>query len=472
MLQSISKKHILIAAVATILSILCSLLIALAGVKLGIVALILLLGLPVAYLCIVNIEFGVYLSVTLGFFLYFIIRTFRLFNVPLGTGLDALAILMLLGLMLKLRKESYRSFAGNVVSLCLIVWLGVNFLEFFNPLAPSKMGWTYAVRNNMYIIIMYFIIYHILSPKFIRNFIVIWMLYMFLAGLYLLKQKYIGLNAIENYYVYEDPIRKTLYRTWGKIRYFSFFNDPMSYGIILSNSIVLSFGLLFTDIKKYYKYILVGLTLFMCFCLFQTNTRTAFFLLPLGMMVFGLISFEKKVLGVVGAICMMGLLLIMMPGIGGRVHVFKTAFKGSEDPSMKVRLENQAMLRPYLYDQPLGYGLASTGGWGRQFNRNSFLGEFPPDSEYVRIVIETGWVGLLIWLTIMVLIFRKGVVDYFKERDKDKKILYAIFLAIFYMIIVAQYPQEALRIHPSGILTAFIIAILSRLKQVEFKRIE
>jgi O-antigen ligase len=301
--------------------------------------------------------------------------------------------------------------------------------------------------------------------KFAERIIAIWFGFVFLAALYSFKQRYIGLASYENF-VYTNELKSSLYITWGKLRVFSFLNDPMSYAMVLLYSLILAFSFFFKKQSSLQKILLSVFFAVVLLSLLLTGTRTAYFLLPIGMVVFGLIMLNWKILSVVFIGLIMGTVVVLTSS-NPQLHIFKTAFRGSEDASMNVRLKNQQFIRPYILQKPFGWGLASTGGFGRKFNGGTAIGNFPPDSEYVRIAIENGWIGLFAWLIIQFFIFRKALLDYFNTQNSQVKIYFAAFLSVFYIIIIAQYPQEALRVPPTGIIFAFVLAMLARLKDFD-----
>ncbi|NJK83312.1 MAG: hypothetical protein HC912_05325 [Saprospiraceae bacterium] len=77
----------------------------------------------------------------------------------------------------------------------------------------------------------------------------------------------------------------------------------------------------------------------------------------------------------------------------------QSAFSPQDDSSMQLRLRNQAYIQPFIQSHPFGTGLGSVGIWGKRFNTNSWLAGFAPDSAYVRVAVECGWVGLIIYLS-------------------------------------------------------------------------
>jgi putative inorganic carbon (hco3(-)) transporter len=159
--------------------------------------------------------------------------------------------------------------------------------------------------------------------------------------------------------------------------------------------------------------------------------------------------------------------LVFMPTGNANLFIMRTAFKGEEDASMNVRLTNQELIQPYIRSFPFGSGVGSTGGWGTKFSPYTFIGKFPPDSEYVRIAIELGWIGLLYFCILLFFILKMGIDYYFKTKDPTIKSYYASILTVTFMTVVAMYPQEAIRIHPTGILFATCMALLAKMHSVQ-----
>ncbi len=109
---------------------------------------------------------------------------------------------------------------------------------------------------------------------------------------------------------------------------------------------------------------------------------------------------------------------------------------------MNLRLRNREMIRTYILTNPIGYGLGGTGYLGKKYAPNTLIGTFDTDSEYVRVAVEIGWIGLILWCTILAVIFSYGVSLYFKTKDPEWKAIITVMLVFIFMVIVAQYAQE------------------------------
>jgi O-antigen ligase len=153
----------------------------------------------------------------------------------------------------------------------------------------------------------------------------------------------------------------------------------------------------------------------------------------------------------VGVLILLGSAMILRP-TGGAMSVMATAFQGADDPSFMVRLRNREMIRSYIISNPVGYGLGATGALGNKYSSDTFIGTFQTDSEYVRIAVEAGSMGLLLWLTVLTVIFSYGVTQYFKTKDVEWRAILTVALVFLFMVMVAQYTQE--------IFTSFLIPML------------
>lgn len=172
------------------------------------------------------------------------------------------------------------------------------------------------------------------------------------------------------------------------------------------------------------------------------------------------------VLMVIFGIVMLG--LINMPTSNTNLVRFQSAFRPSNDASYNVRVENQKRIQPYIQRHPIGGGLGATGVWGVRFAPYSFLAQFPPDSGYIRVAVELGWIGLLLICSLIFIILKKGINNYFKIKDPELRSYCLAMVLIIFALNVGNFPQEALVQYPLNVyfyLFAAIINISYRLDQ-------
>jgi len=146
------------------------------------------------------------------------------------------------------------------------------------------------------------------------------------------------------------------------------------------------------------------------------------------------------------------------------LYRIQSAFQVKDDPSMQLRLENQAFIQPFIQKHPIGGGLGSTGAWGQRFSPNTMLASFPPDSGYVRIAIEQGWIGLLLYCFLLFTSLKYGIQAYFRTKNEKIRIFYMAFLALLFNLCITNYTQEVIMQIPTSVIFYITLAALIRLK--------
>lgn len=447
-----------------LLSLALSFLVAKEGVIIGVIFIATCIGLGLVIKSLVNVQFGIYTAFVLSFFIMGAHRFYDFSDIPIALVVDAFILVVLIGIIIQSKNLKSTKFDFSVIDILYIIWVAYHILQLGNPNAVSRMAWFYAVRNVFSLAILYFILrYLIQSEKFVANMIKLWIALALLAAIYCLKQEYLGLFQFEIDWLYASPKRYSLLVTWGRIRKFSFMEGPMVLGIILAYTGVLCFTLLSGPFSKRNKIILFLAGITMIWAMMFTGTRTATVLLPVGMLFYAILTFKKKVLIGVGIFMFIGTALMVIPTGNPNLFIMKTAFRGGDDASMNARLMNQEIIQPYIRSHPIGAGVGGTGGWGAVFSPHTFIGSFPPDSEYLRVAIELGWIGLVYFLFFVFFILKTGIDNYFKTNNLRLKTFYIGILTVTFMTVIAMYPQEAIRVHPTGFLFVLCVALLNRM---------
>ena len=113
-----------------------------------------------------------------------------------------------------------------------------------------------------------------------------------------------------------------------------------------------------------------------------------------------------------------------------------------------------------MRDKPFGIGLGLSGGRMERFNINSKLSKLPPDSLLTMYWIETGIVGISLYLSLLVIIFiRASYIAMFIVKDKRlKNILFSIIAGLA-GTFVAAYAND-ITSYPNGILINILFVFL------------
>ncbi len=436
------------------------------GMKFGIIAMVAMVAIPAVYALVVYPMVGISFFLIMAYFLLYILKLGV--NFPLGTMMDGMEVLFLLGLLIKQKRErNWKIFKGPI-STMILIWLVYNVLEAANPSAESRMAWVYTVRSVAVIMIMYFIfLYNIRTIEFVRFLFKLWLVLALIAALYAYKQQYIGFTSFEDAYLHSDPNVAELLFIGGVWRKFSIFSDPVVFAYTMAVSSLLCIGILSGPVTNRNKWILRGLIYMYLSAMLFSGTRGAYVLVPAGLVMYAILKFNKRILtiGIIGAVFFV--ILVFIPTSNNTLYRFQSAFKPSNDASFNLRKNNQKRIQPYIQSHPMGGGLGATGVWGQRFAPYSYLAHFPPDSGYVRVAVENGWIGLLLLCTLIFVALKTGIENYYLIKDPELKSYTLAMILVIFAFHIGNYPQEALVQYPSNVNFYLVIALIGVLMRLE-----
>jgi putative inorganic carbon (hco3(-)) transporter len=456
-------------ALLLILSISIGILIATTGLTTAFVTLALIFAIPAVYVIFAYPRAGIAIMLVFASFLALVAR----FGVgfPLGTLIDAIVCLLLLGFLFRQKQNPEWKIYRNPISIIVLVWVGYNILQVANPVAESRLAWLYTVRTVAFVMLTYYIfLYYLRNINFIRFIFKLWIAISVFAALYGLKQEFFGFFGFEQAYLDADPALRDFLFINGQWRKFSIFTDPASYSYNMVIISIVCFGLLWGPFSKGKKFILTCLIFLFLAAMLYSGTRGAFVLLPAALFLFAILKFTKKVLLLMVAAGLLFGFLVFVPTSNYTLYRFQTAFKPSKDASYLLRKENQKKIQPYIQSHPVGGGLGATGVWGIRFSPDSFLANFPPDSGYVRVAVELGWIGLFIFCCLMFTALKTGIDNYYKIRDPELKTYCLAMVLIVFALNLGNYPQEALIQYPINILFCMALALINITALMDKKR--
>ena len=430
------------------------------GLPFGILLLVGLGVLPLLNAIVNYPKFGIILQLIMAYFLFMLGRI----GVPgpIGTLMDGIQALLLLGLIVQIKNNDNNwEYFKSPVTTVLLIWLGYNILEFGNPWAESRMAWMYTIRTVGIVLLGYFVhLYNIRSINYIRTLFKLWLFMSLIAALYAYKQEFIGFSDAEEAYLHSDPAIASLLFIAGHWRKFSTFSDPVSFSYNMVMPTILCICLIAGKMKLWKKAVLAILAaLYMSSMLFS-GTRGANVLLPAALLLFAILNYSKKVLIFTCIAAVFLLALINVPTGNANIQRFQTAFRPNNDDSYNLRKQNQKRIQPYILTHPMGGGLGATGDWGKKFAPGSMLSRFPPDSGYIRVAVEEGWIGLLLFCTMMFVILKKGINNYYQMKDPELKNYCLAMTLVVFAYNIANFPQEALVQYPSNVFFYLEVALI------------
>ena len=389
-------------------------------------------------------------------------------DAPIGTALDGLLGVLLLGLLGRVVSRRDLSFAWHPLSLFVLGWIYYNLMQVLNPWALSRMAWVYTVRTVALLLALYFIACYALS-SYRRVVLTLKMILGlgFLSALYGLKQEYIGFSPAELAWVTADQERFQLIFQWSRLRVFSFFSDPTTYGILMAYMCMFAIVLATGPFKIWKRLSLVLMAISMLVAMALAGSRTPVVMIPLGLLYYVVITLRKETILSFVLFLLMGTAFVLKSTNSAVIYRIQSAFKPESKDTIRVRLENQKKIQPFIQSHPFGAGLGSTGFWGKRFSPDSWLASFAHDSLYVRLAVETGWVGLLLYMSLLFMALRYSIYYYFRTKAPPVRNFYLGISVVIFMLIVASYPQEAITLPPTSLVFYVLLAMVVRLKDFD-----
>ncbi len=418
----------------------------------------LVVGLLPAALCVLWISLRNPAYAMMGLFIanYFIMGLTRYAkDMPFGTILDALILYNILIITLHAFVhgiEWYKTRTGLTVAAG--IWAIYCTFELVNPQTVSVAGWFGAVRSVGYHFLLIAVLTQLTMKRFkdLKYILAIWSVLTLIAVGKACIQKFYGFNAAENYWLFVLGGRTT-HIIYSGIRYFSFFSDAANFGASMGLSMVV-----FSIAALYYRnpwmkvYLLI-VAAAACYGLLISGTRSALAVPFAGYMTFVMMSRNVKIVGL-GIVAIIGAFIFLnYTHIGQGNAIIRRARSSfnTEDASFQVRLENQAKLRELMADKPFGAGLGHGGGKAKTFAPDAALSQIPTDSWYVMIWVETGIVGVLLHIGILLYVLAHGAfLVVFKLKHVQVRGLTAALISGIAGIVVMAYANEVLGQIPTG----------------------
>ena len=448
------------------LSLLVAYLFSIIGLKYAMVFFGGILGLAVVVASFINLQFGIIVTL---FTSIFILLGVKYANLPLGISHDLLLIVMFFRVIVGLIKDPTKTFARSPISILILIWIFYNLIQVINPWAASKLAWLFSVRAIAILMLFYFIAcYSFDSYKKISFALKAVLISALIFGLYGLKQEYIGFSTAELNWLYsnEDSFQRIF--QWSRLRVFSFCVDPTNFGIMMAYSSTICLILATGPFAIKQRIALVLSAIVMILGMAYAGSRTPIVMIPLGIGFFTLLSFNKRIMAGTLIVFLLGALFMMKSTSNPVIWRIQSAFnlKASAD-TMNVRMKNQKFIQPYIHTHPFGGGVGSCGEWGARFNPDSMLAGFAHDSAYVRVAVELGWIGLILYMLMLFVIVRTGIYYSLRVRNEKIKYLYMAITTAIFMLIFASYPQEVISQLPNSIVFYILLAALVKLKDFD-----
>lgn len=439
------------------------------GFAFGSISIVLIIGVVIALISLVHIEFGFYTIITLGFFVNFFKRLiFGLNishqNIPLGITISLLMGVTCLGLIIREsfnRKSNWTRF-WTPITLIILLDLIYSVVIAANPIGPGlstwfELGFRWMIFDLMLIFVAYSIFNSLRKVIFFTKF---WVGLMVISGVYTLFQEYVTLPIWDYRFLTSDPTIFKLNYIGGRFRLSGLLGDVSEAGLFMAyTSIVLLVFTLYANNNKKRITLLISMVI-TSISMSLSGTRTAYAIFAIGIVLLGLIHIREKYTLIAATFGIISLLIILYgPVYTPTVQRIRSTFEPQNDPSYQLREAKWSRVQPWLRDHPIGSGIGTVGPLDPEKEE--------ADSGYVAEAIERGWIGLILKLALCFTVLSFGTNYFFNSENKIYKALYLAYVCGFFAMSIAHMSQDALNKWPSYIIIESSFIALIRLRQFE-----
>jgi len=397
-------------------------------------------------------------------------------GIPLSLWDEMLELTLIAVAIIDLSEESRFGRSVNMMLFSILIWCGFLTLELLNDtcgLGINFAAWFTSARLmglHLVWILLVFSIY-ISSPKILINYLRVWAILSLFSVYWTWKQKNIGFTDIERAWLFYGPGQVTHVLNGGSlIRYFSTFNDAASYGCNAAAAAVTFLIVAITSKIKLERIFFLIVSLCVIWGMFQSGTRTSIFSLAAGFIIFIFLSKSFKIAIPFSIFFCAFMAMLIFTDIGNsnqQIRRMRSAFD-RQDASANVRDINKAAIKKYLRDAPWGLGIANTQANIPANNKYRKLSETPPDSEYVYIWMQTGIIGISVFVLCIIMMFIGACyVVMFKLNSPSLVGIGGGLCSAFIAMQLGGYGNQVLFQYPNGVLFFGGLAIVYILPYLE-----
>jgi putative inorganic carbon (hco3(-)) transporter len=430
-------------------------------------------GILIAITCLLYAEIGLYIIIFYSFFISHFNRLLLNDSLSIGIYSDSLILLTMLGFIVRKfdLKSGINAFVKTPVVPVFLLFYLYTTLEVFNPAGFSLQGALPAFRKILATISLLFIAFTVLNSEgAIKRFLTVVLIFAGIVAVYTCIQEWHGFFDFETNWLRGDERRYRMTFVNGGARRFSTFPDAPSLSVVMTVCCVFFLGAS-TGLRKQSQRIWFRITALLCFlALTYSLTRTANVMLVGGLSFFILITFNRKLSRIIAGIGLAIFLFIMFAPIysNNQINQFRQTFMGgTKDPSYMVREINRKAIRPYMYRHPFGGGLNTTGEEAYVYHPGHPLAGFPPDSGFMKKILEMGWIGFALALFLYFTILKTGIRGYFAVKRREHKIIIAAATAGLFSQYVGEIAQVALGQITDIVIYYPFIAMILKLQNME-----
>jgi hypothetical protein len=440
-------------------------------VKLGVMVIAGILGLAMVVICFSFPTRGFYIAFTVSILIRMVERMSGTM-LSVGTAIDAMVYASLLGAFVKRKgpdyvKVDYLRDPLLILQYLLIIFL---FIQVANPNMYSILGWsTFTKVTIRYLAVLLLTLMVFNSMEDVRKFFKFWLALSTFTAFYGCLQGVFGLMPFEKTFIANTSSLTVV--AHGLTRAFSTMSDPAVFGLLMSCGtiiclILLTAGLKVVSFKK--KVLLAVSAVLHLLALGYSGTRTGYVVLPMGLLIFVIANLHNRNTIIAAMVfAFLGLVVIFGPFHNNATIIrVRTAFVGTKDASLDVRDVNRHRIQPYIYAHPLGGGVFTSAAEGEAFNPGHPLAGFPPDSGYMRTLLEQGYIALFLLCCFLFTMMQYATANYFRASNELDKLLLISIASVMFAIVIGQIAQEAAGLMESAFFLNALVGISIKVKYI------
>ena len=334
----------------------------------------------------------------------------------------------------------------NIMTYLFVAWLLFYFLELLNPNNVME-AWNINITPYTLIgLICAFIVPIVIrTKKDIELLLIVWSVFVIIFTIKGYWQKSHGFSSKDLHFLFSMGGART-HIIWSGIGYFSCFTDAANYGVHCAMAtVVFTISAFFVD-SKWKRIYFLCIAMGGLYGVGISGTRAAMGVIMGGMLMITILAKNWKALlaGIFVSIGVFCFFYFTNIGSGNQyIHKMRSSFHPTEDASYNVRVENRQRMKELMIKKPIGYGIGlSKSG---HFNSKEQM-PYPPDSWLVSVWVETGIVGLILYLGIHGTLFAWcSWILMFKVRNKSLRGLVAAWLCMDAGFFIAAYVNDVMQ---------------------------
>lgn len=176
------------------------------GLTAGTLILLFVLGVPIVFTCLLNLQVGFIIVLTVSSFIFFLPRVSGQYELPFGSLPDTLLLILFLGIFVnKENKFKTTTAYRSPIFFVILIWISFLLVQVFNPNSPSN-SWPLILRGVIGFTVTYFVFTRLFNTwRYVKIFTISWLIIAFLAALYAYYQEFVGLPSYDLAWVNSSP---------------------------------------------------------------------------------------------------------------------------------------------------------------------------------------------------------------------------------------------------------------------------